>query len=100
MAEARFQQFTDGHCGKSVLGYASLEADKVWGADLNFCGVLDDEDALVCGNELRQYGQQSRFFPSAGVGLFFLSLGAAARKNKATRAKGRNGARRRVAGRE
>ncbi len=61
MTEARFQQFTDGHCRKSVLGYASFEANKVRGTDLNFCGVFDDEDALVSGDELRQYGQQSRF---------------------------------------
>ena len=61
MAEACFQQFTDGDCGKSVLRDSRFEADKVGGADLNFCGVFDDENALVCGNELRQYGQQSRF---------------------------------------
>ena len=61
MAETRFKQLPDGHGGKSVLRDSRLEADKVRGADLNFCGVFDDENALMCGNKLRQYGQQSRF---------------------------------------
>ena len=54
MAEARFKQFADSDRGKSVLRDSRFEADKVGGADLNFCCVLDDENALVCGDELRK----------------------------------------------
>jgi len=57
MAEARFEQLADSNCGKSVLRDSRFEADKVGGADLNFCCVLDDENALFCGDELGKYGQ-------------------------------------------
>ena len=54
VAEGRFQEVADGHCGKAVLFPASFKPDEILLRQLNFGRVFDNEDSFVLGNEFSE----------------------------------------------